>query len=177
MFEDNGPASFAGPRTPCGVTRRARKIISAPLRIGTCIAFGMLGFGAPVLAETSFPEARSVTVARATAIPACTSFVDAASSVKGSGTAEQPYNTIAAAVEAVESGAVICVAEGTYAEEIAPGEKYFTLAGGFQGGQRFKVREFSQIRKSCQGKGKRLVSAHPRPRPSHWPHRSRWFRD
>ena len=133
--------------------------------------------GSTVSAVSSEAETRPVTVARATAIPACTSFVDAASSVKGGGTAEQPHNTIAAAVEAAQSGAVICVAEGTYAEDIAPGEKYFTLAGGFQSGQGFKVRDFSQIRESCQGKGKRLVSAHPRPRPSHWPHRSRWFRD
>ena len=153
MFEDNGPASSAGPRTPCGVTRRTRRIISAPFRIGTCIALALLGFAVPVLAETSFPEARSVTVARATAIPACTSFVDAASSVKGSGTAEQPYNTIAAAVEAVESGAMICVAEGTYAEEITPGEKYFTIAGGFQRGQGFKVRDSAKFVSHAKGKG------------------------
>ena len=38
-------------------------------------------------------------------------------------------------------GAVICVAEGVYAEQIKPGEKHFTLAGGFQRGKDFKVRD------------------------------------
>ena len=96
---------------------------------------------------------RAVKVARTTTIPACTSFVDAASSVKGSGTAEKPHKTIAAAVEAVEPGAVICVAEGTYAEEIAPGEKYFTLAGGFQHGSGFKMRDSAKFVSHAKGNG------------------------
>ena len=109
--------------------------------------------GSTVSAGSSEAETRPVAVARATAIPACTSFVDAASSVKGGGTAEQPHNTIAAAVEAAQSGAVICVAEGTYAEDIAPGEKYFTLAGGFQSGHGFKVRDSAKFVSHAKGKG------------------------
>ena len=54
---------------------------------------------------------------------------------------QKPHKTIAAAMAAVENGAVICVAEGTYAESLAPGEKSFTLAGGFQRGSGFKVRD------------------------------------
>lgn len=96
---------------------------------------------------------RAVKVARTTTVPACTAFVDAASSGKGNGTAEQPHKTIAAAVGAVEPGAVICVAEGTYAEEIAPGEKYFTLAGGFQRGSGFKVRDSAKFVSHAKGKG------------------------
>jgi hypothetical protein len=84
---------------------------------------------------------RAVTVARTTEIPACTSFVDAVASGRGEGTAQRPHKTIAAAVAAAGNGAIICVAEGTYPEQLKPGEKSFTLAGGFQRGKDFKVRD------------------------------------
>jgi len=94
----------------------------------------------------------AVRQARTTEIPACTSFVDAASK-GGAGTAQAPHKTMAAAVEAAGSGAVICVAEGTYSEQISPGEKYFTLAGGFQRGSDFKVRDSAKYVTKAQGKG------------------------
>jgi hypothetical protein len=46
---------------------------------------------------------------------------------------------------------VICVAEGTYAEEVVPGTKYFTLAGGFQSGQSFRVRDSAQYVSRAMG--------------------------
>lgn len=95
---------------------------------------------------------RAVTVARATEIPACNVFVDA--SVRGgNGSVTQPFNTIAAAVAAAKPGAVICVAEGVYAEQLKPGEKHFTLAGGFQRGQGFKVRDSARFISKAQGRG------------------------
>ena len=105
------------------------------------------------VAGASIAEAdAAVRVARATAIPDCTVFVDAASG-GSEGTAQSPHKTIAAAVEAAEAGAVICVAEGTYAEQIAPGEKYFTLAGGFQSGSDFKVRDSAEHVSRAKGDG------------------------
>ena len=86
----------------------------------------------------------AVKVARATAIPSCTVHVDA-SAPKGDGTASKPFKTIADAVEAAQPGAVICVAEGSYAETLAPGEKYFTLAGGFQRGQKLQGSRLGEI--------------------------------
>ncbi len=83
-------------------------------------------------AAESVPHA--VKVARTTAIPSCTLFVDAAAPKAATERRASPKR-IAAAVEAAQPGAVICVAEGTYAEQLAPGEKYFTLAGGFQRGK------------------------------------------
>jgi disaggregatase-related protein/uncharacterized protein DUF1565 len=94
---------------------------------------------------------RAVTVARATAIPRCTVFVDAAAA--GGGTAQSPHKTIAAAVAAAPPGAVICVAEGTYAEQLKPGEKHFTLAGGFQRGTNFTVRDSARHVSKAQGRG------------------------
>src|SRR5262245_51226718 len=58
------------------------------------------------------PAPRAVTVARTTAIPACTLFVDAANRGTADGTAAQPYPAIADAVATAENDAVICVAEG-----------------------------------------------------------------
>ncbi|WP_434018734.1 hypothetical protein [Methyloceanibacter sp.] len=49
--------------------------------------------------------------------------------------------TIGAAIDAASPGAVICVAEGSYPEQLSPGVKYFTLAGGFQSGTDFKMRD------------------------------------
>ncbi|MEI9899944.1 MAG: DUF1565 domain-containing protein [Hyphomicrobium sp.] len=97
-------------------------------------------------------SADAVKVARATAVPACTMHVDASAS-GGDGSAEKPLKTIAAAVEAANPGAVICVAEGTYGEQILPGEKDFTLAGGFQRGGGFKVRDSAKFVSKAQGDG------------------------
>jgi hypothetical protein len=94
---------------------------------------------------------RAVTVARTTDIPACTLFVDAAAN--GRGTAQSPFKTIAAAVAAAGNGAAICVAEGTYAEQIKPGEKSFVLAGGFQRGKDFKVRDSAAYVTKATGRG------------------------
>jgi hypothetical protein len=117
--------------------------------IATAVLFAVMHTGGARGAEPP----RAVQIARTTTIPTCTSFVDAASK-GGDGTAQAPHKTIAAAVAAVQSGAVICVAEGTYAEQIAPGEKYFTLAGGFQRGNGFKVRDSVKYVSKAQGKGK-----------------------
>ena len=94
-----------------------------------------------------------MTVARATAIPVCTGFVDAAFAGTSNGTAAAPHKTIAAAVGPAASGAIICVAAGTYAETITPGVKFFTLAGGFQSGKDFKVRDSSLYVSKAQGAG------------------------
>ncbi|CAN0442004.1 unnamed protein product, partial [Phaeothamnion confervicola] len=69
------------------------------------------------------------------------------------GTAQQPHRTIAAAVAAVHNGAVICVAEGVYAESLKPGETSFTLAGGFQRGSNFAVRDSAAHISKAQGSG------------------------
>lgn len=95
---------------------------------------------------------RSVEQARATVIPKCTVFVDAASTAD-KGTAQQPYRKIAAAVAAAPEGAVICVAQGVYPETLSPGEKAFTLAGGFQSGKNFTVRDSAAYVSKAQGKG------------------------
>jgi len=97
---------------------------------------------------------RAVTVARATAIPNCTVFVDAAADGRGDGTVQKPHRTIAAAVAAADNGAVICVADGTYAESLSPGTKYFTVAGGFQRGKDFKVRDSARYVSRAKGNGR-----------------------
>jgi hypothetical protein len=96
---------------------------------------------------------RAVTVARTTAIPRCAVFVDAAAAGRGDGTVRSPHKTIAAAVAAAPAGAVICVADGVYAEQLKPGEKYFTLAGGFQHGTSFTVRDSARFVSKAQGRG------------------------
>jgi hypothetical protein len=96
---------------------------------------------------------RAVTVARATEIPRCTAFVDAGATGQGGGTAQAPHKTIAAAVAAASNGAVICVAEGVYAEQIKPGVKAFTLAGGFQRGKAFQVRDSATYVTKATGQG------------------------
>jgi parallel beta helix pectate lyase-like protein/disaggregatase-related protein len=106
---------------------------------------------APDVALPPGSAPRAVTVARATEIPACTLFVDAAAN--GRGTAQSPFKTIAAAVAAAGNGAAICVAEGTYAEQIKPGEKSFVLAGGFQRGKDFKVRDSAAYVTKATGRG------------------------
>jgi hypothetical protein len=94
-----------------------------------------------------------VTVARTTEIPGCTLFVDAVVTGRSDGTSQRPHKTIAAAVAAANNGDVICVAEGTYAEQIKPGEKSFTLAGGFQRGKDFKVRDSAAYVTKATGRG------------------------
>lgn len=96
---------------------------------------------------------RAVTVARAVEIPTCTVFADASAAQGGVGSAERPYKTIGAALVAARPGAVICVAEGIYAERLTPGEKHFTLAGGFQRGSAFKVRDSAVFVSKAQGRG------------------------
>jgi hypothetical protein len=110
---------------------------------------------AAVAAAGSLPPnsaPRAVTAARATSIPSCTVFVDAAAG-GGAGTAQSPHRTIAAAIAAAAPGAIICVAEGVYPEQLKPGEKYFTLAGGFQRGASFAVRDSARFVSKAQGRG------------------------
>lgn len=95
----------------------------------------------------------AVEVARATLIPACTNFVDAAAAEGGAGTVEDPHRTIAAAIDAAEPGAVICVAEGVYREELRPGDKPLILAGGFQSGTGFSIRDSASHVSKATGDG------------------------
>ncbi len=71
----------------------------------------------------------------------------------GAGTAQSLDKTIGAAIAAAQPGAVICVAEGSYSEQLKPGEKYFTLAGGFQRGSNFSVRDSARYVSKAQGRG------------------------
>lgn len=102
-------------------------------------------------AEAAIPVA--VTVARATALPSCTVHVDAAFAGVSTGAVKKPFKTIAAAVSAVAEGGIVCVAEGTYAEQIRPGTKGFTLAGGFQRGTDFTVRDSAAFISKAEGNG------------------------
>jgi hypothetical protein len=108
--------------------------------------------GSKTRAGTADAIPRAVEVARTDVIPACTLFVDAAAK-GGDGSVKKPYTTIGAAVEAAKPGAVVCVAEGTYAEQVAPGEKHLSLAGGFQSGKDFKVRDSAAYVSKTVGKG------------------------
>ncbi len=110
-------------------------------------------FGTAAPAASPDPVPSAVQVARATAIPDCALFVDAGAAEGGNGTVEKPHKTIAAAVEAAKAGAVICVAEGSYAEQLAPGEKHLTLAGGFKSGGAFKVRDSASYVSKADGQG------------------------
>ena len=118
--------------------------------LGMAIAGASLSPSASLAAESN---PRAVEVARTTEMPECTLFVDAAASANGNGTAQRPHNTIAAAVAAASNGAGICVAEGNYAEQIKPGEKSFVLAGGFQRGSGFKVRDSAKHISKVVGRG------------------------
>ncbi len=117
---------------------------------------------------------RAVTVARATAIPACTLHVDAASTGAADGSRARPYATIGAAVAVAPSGAIICVAEGVYREALAPAEKYLSLAGGFQRG--FLLRDSARFVSKAQGSGVGSFFRVGDPGPTAGPtHRDRWF--
>lgn len=94
----------------------------------------------------------AVASAGTTDMPTCSVYVDPTGG--GDGTAQSPFTTIAAAVEAAENDAVVCVAEGTYSgEQLTPGEKYFTLAGGFQSGSEFSVRDSATHVSRVEGEG------------------------
>ena len=127
------------------------------------VALGGIAAGAsPLLAaELAAAQPRTVphavAVARTTTIPVCTLFVDAAAAAGGTGTAARPLKTIAAAVTRASAGAIICVAQGVYAENIRPGTKPFTLAGGFQRGKNFKVRDSALYVSKAQGAGGSFV--------------------
>lgn len=116
------------------------------LAFASCVGANVVG------AYAAATPPAPVTVARATVVPACTGFVDAAAE-DGDGTAQKPYAKIAAAIAAAQPGAIICVAEGTYAEKLTPGEKYLTLAGGFQRNQGFKVRDSATFVSKASGDG------------------------
>ncbi len=92
-----------------------------------------------VPAAASVP--RAVRVARTTVVPACTVYVDPANAGTPEGTAASPYTTLLDAMNAAAGGAIICAAEGTYSDALLPELKYFTLAGGFQSGASFAVRD------------------------------------
>ena len=105
--------------------------------IAVAVLPGALAIALPLAAQSPSEQARvprAVEVARATEIPKCSVFVDAAAVPRGDGSLRKPHKTIAAAANAAAPGAVICVAEGVYAEQVKPGDKHFTLAGGFQRG-------------------------------------------
>src|SRR3978361_280457 len=113
------------PRTDHGHRPKSSSALVAIAAFATGLG-GPLGFGyAQVGAQGAIP--RAVTVAKAVAVPAWPVVVAASAASSGKGTVQQPHKTIGAAVTAAEPGAVICVAEGTYAEKLTPGEKHFTL--------------------------------------------------
>lgn len=122
------------------------------MRRGALAVGALLVSALPAAAGDAGGASSAVSVARATALPACSVFVDAAAS-SGDGSAARPHKTIAAAVKAAKAGAVICVAEGVYPERILPGEKPFTLAGGFQRGTGFRTRDSAAFVTRAQGKG------------------------
>lgn len=140
-------------------------------------AFGLLAFlaiGSPVAAtvdsqtvdspgvdsppERAAPAVRAgipkpPRVARTTIVPPCTVHVDDAAGGGGSGTAAAPFASIGEAVDAAPTGGVICVAEGEYREALAPGAKPLTLAGGFQSGSGFDVRDSARYVTRAVGDG------------------------
>src|SRR5262249_12063408 len=118
------------------------------------IALGGVGvLVSPGVSPAAEAIPRAVEVARTTEMLECTMFVDAAASANGNGTVQRPHKTIAAAVAAASNGAGICVAEGNYVEQIKPGEKSFVLAGGFQRGSSFKVRDSAKHITKAVGRG------------------------
>jgi hypothetical protein len=114
---------------------------------------GMLLAGGHFGAAEAADVPRAVTAARTTEIPGCNLHVDTAVAGRSDGTAQRPHKTIAAAVAAAANGNVICVTEGSYAEQIRPGEKSFVLAGGFQRGKDFKVRDSAAHVTKATGRG------------------------
>ena len=76
---------------------------------------------------------------------------------RGNGSLQSPYPHHRRGVAAASPGTAICVAEGTYREEIKPGEKYLTFAGGFQRG--FAARDSAAFVTRARWQRRRLV--HP----------------
>ena len=105
---------------------------------------------------------RWVTAARATELPRCNVFVDSTAG-RGNGSLRSPFLTIGEAVSAAEPGAVICVAEGLYREEIKPGEKHLTFAGGFQRG--FGRRDSATFITRAVGNGRGSFIRYEDPAP------------
>ncbi|MGE3990614.1 caspase family protein [Pseudorhodoplanes sp.] len=106
---------------------------------------------------------RAVQVARATELPRCNLFVDASASGRGNGSLQNPYRAIGDAVAAANAGVVICVAEGTYREEIKPGEKHLTFAGGFERG--FGARDSATYVTRAVGNGRGSFIRYEDPAP------------
>jgi hypothetical protein len=97
---------------------------------------------------------RAVEVARATEIPACSVFVDAAANAgEADGSSDRPFVTIAEAVDAASEGGIVCVAEGTYPESLSAGTKGFTLAGGFMSNGGFATRDSAAYVTRVEGTG------------------------
>lgn len=115
-------------------------LFSIPVWFGFGIALFSIAYGA-------------IEVARATVIPLCTGHVDGSVQSGGDGSVSHPWQRISEAIKAAEDGAIICVAEGEYAEELLPGTKYFTLAGGFQRDSNFSVRDSAQFVTKALGNG------------------------
>ena len=138
-------------------------VLNMPVRsaaFAMSLILGSVFSGEGVAARERLPDGgsvaaapRAVKVARTRVIPACTRFVDAAAAAGGNGTAARPFKTIAAAVAAAPAAAIICVAQGVYRETLRPGTKPFTLAGGFQRGKDFTVRDSALYVSKAQGNG------------------------
>jgi len=129
--------------------------LASALALAAHVVHAQTAPAAPARSTTALT--RVPIVARATSVPACTVFVDQASGADGDGTAARPFSTIAAAISAAKPGGVVCVAEGTYAESLAPGTKHFTLAGGFERGKAFAVRDSAAFVSLAKGTGGSFV--------------------
>ncbi|MEQ1929868.1 MAG: right-handed parallel beta-helix repeat-containing protein [Parvularculaceae bacterium] len=117
------------------------------------LAIALASAAEPAIAAAMTRAPAASFVARATAIPKCSVFVDAAGAANGDGSAPRPFRTIAAALAAAPPRAVLCVAEGVYPETLRPGAKPFTLAGGFKSGAAFAVRDSGAHVSRAQGRG------------------------
>ena len=79
--------------------------------------------------------------------------MDAGVSGQGDGTAQSPHRTIAAAVAAASNGAVICVAEGTYAEQTqSRARRPSSLPAVSSAAKDFKVRNSAAYVTKATGK-------------------------
>lgn len=116
-------------------------------------AIALAGAAEPAIAAVTTRAPAASFVARATAIPKCQVFVDAAGAANGDGSVRRPFRTIAAALAVAPPRAVLCVAEGVYPEALRPGVKPFTLAGGFKSGSAFAVRDSAAHVSRAQGRG------------------------
>jgi hypothetical protein len=140
-----------GPAAPITSDRTPRPILPPILRLGVRVPASAVQ--APGGTAMLAGEPRAVMIARATAIPLCTSFVDASVTGGGTGTVQSPHKRIADAIANSAPGAIICVTEGTYTEQLRPGKKHLTLAGGFQRGSNFRVRDSARHVSRAQGHG------------------------